>query len=98
MTPWQAPASMAGGDRVIHHSWEVSCAEQNAVGSPLVYSLCQSPTLCHGCQGLLWSSWAVWSVLGWGVLVPMSNFPLCTQFPWNPSTPHARIVVWGSAV
>lgn len=70
--------------------------EQNAVGSPLVYSLCQSPTLCHGCQGLLWSSWAVWSVLGWGVLVPMSNFPECTQFPWNPQPPTPRIVVWGA--
>ena len=96
MTPWQAPASMAGGDWFIHHSWEVSGAEPNAVGSPLVYSLCQSSMLCHDCWGPLWSSWAVWSVLGWGVLVPMSDLPLCTQFSWNSSTPDARIVVRGA--
>lgn len=95
MTPWQAPASMAGGDRVIHHSWEVSGAEPNAVGSPLVYSLCRSSMLCRGCRGPLWSSWALWSVPGWGVLVPMSDLPLCTQFSWNSSAPDARIVVRG---
>lgn len=82
----KAPASMAGGDRVIHHSWEVSCAEQNAVGKPFSLQSMPVTTLCHRCQGLLWSSGLCglcWDGVSW---CPCLTF-LCAPVPWNPSTP-----------